>query len=517
MSSWSSAPEASASAPPAGWPATAAGPTAGPVGTAGDGLRSGGADYPSGPPSSWPAHAPLAPTPYGPYSGVGGTPPGPAGPDGTRSGLAAVIAVVAVVAILGMAIWAIGAFGESDETAGGDDSPSDTVDLSDPSITAPPSEDPIIPTVPGPPAAEDPTTQARPLEEVLPELIDFVEQTRGQEFTTEPLVEAVPDAEFEDELAAASAGEEEALTAASVTDVALGLAPPGTDLAEVSGQAGAAGVLGFYDPESEELFVKGEVVTPFVQAIIVHELTHALDDQVFDLARLDALVEQPDESAFGFLALVEGTAELVRESFVAQMGPDDRTAYESEQVQLGIDQLPAVMGIPPAFLVEQQVPYASGLRFVQALVDEGGTAEIDTAYGEPPTTSEQILDPAVYLAGEGAVALRPLEADGEVAEQGGFGAADLRLLEIVSDPMGALLDPMLGTLEPIDGFGGGQFVSWADGQASCIRFEVVGDDAAASVDLLSLVEDWAAAAPGADVSTRVGGGGVDVVTAERCA
>lgn len=478
-----------------------------------EGITAGGARYPAGPPSDWPAHAPTAPAGTD-ASGWSGPPP-PSPPGDGRGRLAAVITVVGVVVVLALAVLAIGSFadGEGDEEA---DAPT-TVDLSDPEITAPPSEEPLVPTMPSLPdllPGEGAEAGAVPLEDVLPDLIAFVEETRGHQFVTEPVVEAVPAAEFERLLADEDDELTEEVQRQGVADAALGLIPPAADLAEINRQARSIGVFGFYDPTTGEMYVKGDAVTPYVQAVIVHELTHALDDQVFDLSRIDELSARPDEAALGFLGLVEGSAEYVRTAFVDQLSPDEQADYAQNEIQLGLDQIP-LLTIPPAVLLESQFPYASGLELVLALVDEGGIAALDAAYDDPPTTSEQVFDPTVYEAGEPAVELRPLEADAEAVAEGAFGALDVALLDIA----GAMMDPtlLLAPLAPVDGFGGGRYVSWTEGDVSCIRFEVVGDDAAATAELADRVESWAGTVGEAEVGTRTGSGGVEVVTAERCA
>ena len=43
------------------------------------------------------------------------------------------------------------------------------------------------------------------------------------------------------------------------------------------------GVVGFYDPVTKVLKVRGTDLTPYRREVIAHELTHALDDQVHGL------------------------------------------------------------------------------------------------------------------------------------------------------------------------------------------------------------------------------------------
>ncbi|HEX7134988.1 MAG TPA: hypothetical protein VF228_20605, partial [Iamia sp.] len=405
---------------------------------------------------------------------------------------------------------------------GGEEATDTTVDLSGPEITAPPSEEPIMPTMPSIPGFDpgggiDPSARARPLADVLPELIAFVEETRGHEFVTDPVVEAVSDAEFEEIITADLAEEADDRATASVTLTALGHLSPGFDLEAATGELGASFAFGVYDPETGELYVKGDQITPFVQTVVVHELVHALDDQLFDLGQIDALAERPDETAFGFQSLAEGTASYVDEAFKEQLDPEDAAAYAAEELMRGFDQLPGAFVVPPIVLIGSRVPYGSGQRLVEDLVATGGMAEVDAAYDDPPITSEQVLEPDRFLAGEGAVALRPLEAPSgaEVAVEGAFGAVDLRLLDLLSDPASVLAEPVVGLLRPVPGYGGGRYVSWTEAGRSCISIEAVGDDASGSATIQELLEAWAEFTE-AEVGSRVGGSGVDVITATRC-
>jgi hypothetical protein len=45
-------------------------------------------------------------------------------------------------------------------------------------------------------------------------------------------------------------------------------------------------------------------------------------------------------------------------------------------------------------------PYMQGLAFVQALYADGGWAAVDAAYADPPRSTEHILHPDRYLAGD---------------------------------------------------------------------------------------------------------------------
>jgi hypothetical protein len=414
-----------------------------------------------------------------------------------------VAGVVAAVVLLAVAVGVMVTSGDD----GGDD-----LAVERPSTTAPdttvPGETPSLPSLPldpSVPGTDDPDPSARPLAEVLPDIIEFVEETRGHEFVTEPVVQALPEQEFEERFTAVQQSEADTLQVEQTALRATGIIYPDTDLLDASTQAGVGGVLGFYQPATGELLVKGDVVTPLVRAVIAHELTHALDDQHFDLSRLDAFSEQPDESAFGLLSVVEGTARWVETQFRDQMSTDDQVALEREELELGLDQTETMLDLPLPLLVQSAVPYTVGAALVEAVVIEGGLDLLDSTFEQPPTTSEQVLDPAVLLARQPATAVPAPEpgAGGSPVSSGAFGAVDLRMLEIVGDPAGAF-SAFDGSLLPVDGFGGGRYVSWTSSTGDdCITIHVVGDAGRGAAEVARILDEWAPAV-GAQVTTAFG-------------
>jgi hypothetical protein len=57
-------------------------------------------------------------------------------------------------------------------------------------------------------------------------------------------------------------------------------------------------------------------------------------------------------------------------------------------------------GTPEILQDELLFPYEQGAVFVQALIADGGWEAVDAAYANPPASTEQILHPEKYLAGE---------------------------------------------------------------------------------------------------------------------
>ncbi|MEA2686262.1 MAG: hypothetical protein QOE93_1457, partial [Actinomycetota bacterium] len=181
----------------------------------------------------------------------------------------------------------------------------------------------------------------------------------------------------------------------------LQLIPPDLDFADTIDRLLAGGVLGFYDDEAKELYVGGDPGSDLdvaTQATMVHELTHALTDQNFDFgARNQALGERDlSEEILALGALVEGDAELVR----ILWEEEHLTGQEQVEAHLGGGADPSVyLDMPPYILESLFFPYTVGLDFVQTLHDNGGFALVDSAYRQPPTSSEEILHPDLYVPG----------------------------------------------------------------------------------------------------------------------
>lgn len=317
------------------------------------------------------------------------------------------------------------------------------------------------------PEPEPSTTASPSIASVLPELSAFVEEARGLEFRDEVKLQLLPEIEFQEELKKPAPDPRDAGRREAVLTV-LGLLPAEADRAPSD-----HGTAGFYDPAGKVLVTTNDP-SPFVRKELVHELTHALDDQHFGVDRDVA----GDQAAAAFEALVEGSAIHVERLYIASL-PD----AEQEEIAAREGQIGAGPGQPSPVEQLRDFPRLFGPEFVQALVD-AGPGRLDRAFSSPPTSAEHVLDPARYLSGDAPQTVAPPPTEGAATDEGEFGPLLLRLL------LESRLDPAVAE-EAASGWDGDRYATWRspDGR-TCVRVRFVTDGPDDSRQLQAALAAW---------------------------
>ena len=160
---------------------------------------------------------------------------------------------------------------------------------------------------------------------------------------------------------------------------------------------------GFYDPQTDTFTVLGDMPRSAAPIIIAHELTHALDDQAFDLdGHIAALMDDSDRaSAYG--AVVEGSGTVIMSQYMGEMLGADRLSLTSlaEIKQTDAGQGEALKSAPPYLSRALLFSYTMGMNLLlrgkgQSALGDLDPADIDRAFQEPPRSSEQVLHPDAY-------------------------------------------------------------------------------------------------------------------------
>jgi len=312
----------------------------------------------------------------------------------------------------------------------------------------------------------------------IPKIEAFVESERGLKFKHKVKVTLLSTPKFVAKLKSLQ-GKDDAKDAEKLraTFSALGLIPASTDLLKAFKAAYDQGTIGFYDFKSKQLYVRGTKATPGVQAVLSHELTHALDDQWFGLDR-PGLDKSNQELGLAFTALSEGDAERTRMAFEAKLSSADKAAATKEENSGGTPKVPQIVLQIIGF------PYAAGPDFVDAVVKHGGIGALNAAYRKPPVSSEQILIPDRFFSHDVPKHVAYPHADGTVIDKGDLGLIGLFLT--LAQQLGQS-DAATG----VRGWGGDEYVVWkASPSRYCLRDSVVMDDSDSTAALHTALAQW---------------------------
>jgi hypothetical protein len=182
----------------------------------------------------------------------------------------------------------------------------------------------------------------------------------------------------------------------------LGLIEEEYDLKQMLIETQREGIAGLYDSEREAIYLILDRYTSdlWLEITFAHEFTHALQDQHFDLDSLQRQALTTD-STLALQALIEGDAILLMTEyafeylFEVEFDRADLLEAIQEVEQGEYQDAPGVVRETAWF------PYDQGIIFAAALVEQGGWAQLNQAFRNPPQTTEQIMHPDKYLAGEG--------------------------------------------------------------------------------------------------------------------
>ena len=322
--------------------------------------------------------------------------------------------------------------------------------------------------------------------------VHFVERERGLRFRHPVAAEFLADAAFNRRVSG-----QQKLSSDDIAQLhqyegifrALGLVSGKIDLRKASEQLDREEVIGLYDPDTRRIYVRGDQITLSMQPTIVHELTHALQDQRFEI---DPTLDSSNEQT-AFRSLVEADAMRVEDAYVQSLSDDDQQKIDDEQrAQAKAADLATV----PKILTELfSFPYALGPAFVTALDHAGGLARINHAFTDRPATEQQIAQPSTYLAGQRPVTVTaPKLRAGEtkVGDTDDFGMVSLLLV------LGQRV-PFTTAWDAVRDWRGDNSVTYRTKGTDCIRIRVEVATANAADRLASAANAWATGRPSATV------------------
>lgn len=171
---------------------------------------------------------------------------------------------------------------------------------------------------------------------------------------------------------------------------------------------------GYYEPADGTMYMASDLGDDEAEATLAHELVHSLQDQRWNLGERSKYRQGDGDRSEAVSALAEGDAtsamfDVMIAKAAAGTGksaidlPDDVFA---EQIRNGMNEGPGATA-PHVMRTSLAAPYIYGTLFVHALRRRGGWDEVNRAWDDPPTTSEQILHVDKWLAREPPMKVGP--------------------------------------------------------------------------------------------------------------
>ena len=331
----------------------------------------------------------------------------------------------------------------------------------------------------------------------IADLAAYVERDRGLTFKHPVKAEFLAEDDFRKKVTSDDAltkEDEEELVHAEGIFRALGLIEGRLDLRDAIDQLTGEAVIGLYEPKAKTIYIRGNEITPEMRPTVVHELTHALQDQEFDLD-LDL---HPSGADAAFTAVIEADALRIEDDYKETLTEEERRAVDSAEAAMadGVD----LEGVPRILTELFQAPYVLGPPFLDAIERERGKKGIDQAFTARtrPSTEEHIANPQAYFDGDNASKVEtPKLRSGEkrVGDPDDFGMISLLLVlgERLSFPQ---------AWAAVDGWKGDASIGYSSDGKDCLRVRVQVDSSSDGDELEQALQAWGEGRP--TTTTRVG-------------
>jgi hypothetical protein len=323
------------------------------------------------------------------------------------------------------------------------------------------------------------------------------ERLRGLKFDHPVPVHFLSNAAFDKRVSVSdklSASDRKQLTDQSAELASVGLVNPGTDLAKELDTTRESGIVAFYDQDAKDITIRGTgALAPATRVTLVHELTHVLQDQHFDLNKVQQRAADANTgSSSAVKGLIEGDANVVEDTYKGSLSAAERRAAAASENSATGAADKGVANVPAYIVLEEEAPYDFGPTVIKVLKSHGGTAAVNRAFTGPTPSDRIFLDPTAMLSDPKFRDVKPIQlgAGEKKIDSGSMDALDVLLV------LGNRLDARRA-LAAADVYGGGQIASYRAKGRVCSRMVLQGETPAGTAVLTSAFRSWARAMPAA--------------------
>ena len=196
---------------------------------------------------------------------------------------------------------------------------------------------------------------------------------------------------------------------------AFGLLPKSFDLDSFMVELLTEQIAGLYDPKAHEFYIADWIPLEDQRMVMAHELTHALEDQHFQIETWLKAARPNDDAELAREAFLEGSAMAAMVDYLLRgtgRSVTDMPEFDPSLLTGDIGSSPSLLKAPPFIKDSLVFPYFAGMTFTAAALKPVGWNSIGKVFNNPPASTQQIMHPALYKSGHVAekVALPDIQA-----------------------------------------------------------------------------------------------------------
>jgi hypothetical protein len=184
---------------------------------------------------------------------------------------------------------------------------------------------------------------------------------------------------------------------------AFGLIPKGFALDDFMVDLLTEQIAGLYDPKAREFYIADWIPIDDQRMVMAHELTHALQDQHFQIEVWAKAARPNDDAELARESVLEGSAMAAMIDFLLKgtgHSVEDLPAIDPSLFAGDMSKSPKLQEAPQ-FLKDGMIfPYFGGLTFSTAILKSAGWNGLSAVFAKPPVSTQQIMHPALYKSGK---------------------------------------------------------------------------------------------------------------------
>ncbi len=184
---------------------------------------------------------------------------------------------------------------------------------------------------------------------------------------------------------------------------AFGLIPKGFDLDGFMVDLLTEQIAGLYDPQTHEFYIADWIPLEEQRMVMAHELTHALEDQHFQIDAWEKAARPNDDAELAREAVLEGSATAAMIDYLLQgtgRSLKDLPEFDPSMLVGELGDSPTLKKAPPFIKDTLIFPYFAGLTFSAASLKTAGWSGLPELFARPPASTQQILHPELYRTGK---------------------------------------------------------------------------------------------------------------------